>query len=210
MNEQYYALTLDDYSLPSIASGDKPYFGTLSEISTFINSIKNNKEQAENHQGLIKAFDKFCAGKKDVTHIVAYNHQQLLKSIKLIATFEYEMKAYEWNHKNVYGFTYCMKFKDARIKHFWFKYENKFLRCIKADMTDLQYRNTKGAWIPLEGGYWGFPNIIMFEPPHTYSQLAVKEKVFNTIEELKTDDENFEPGIDINFTEFCNDIFGNG
>ena len=42
-----------------------------------------------------------------------------------------------------------------------------------------------------------------------YATLYATTEDF-TIEELKTDEENFEPGIDINFTEFCNDIFGNG
>lgn len=210
MKEQYYALALDDYSIPSIASGSKFYFGTLCEITNFINSLKANNELARSHEGLLEAFNKFCAGDKEVTHYVAYNQHQLLKPVELIATFEHNMSEFEWEHRNTYGCSYYMRFKSAQVKHFWFKHEEHYLRCVKADMVDLQYKNTKGDWLFLEGCYWGFPNTIMFAPPHTFSQLAVQEKVFKTIEELRIDDENFEPSIDVDFTEFCNDIFGDG
>ena len=161
MQKQYYALTLDDYSIPSTASGDKQYFGTLDEISGFINSLKEDKERAEHHKGLFEAFDKFCAGDKDVTHYVAYNQHQLLRPVQLIATFEHEMQNYEWEHTNAFGFPYFMRFESAKVKHYWFKFGKKYLRCIRADMVNLQYQNTIGNWIEREGDYWGFPNIIV-------------------------------------------------
>lgn len=210
MRREYYALTLDDYSIPSIASGSKQYFGTLDEIADFINSLKDNKEQAETHKGLLEAFDKFCAGDKQVTHYVAYNQHQLLKPVQLIATFEHEMQNYEWEHTNAFGFPYYMRFKSAKVKHYWFKSGKRYLRCIKADMVDLQYKNTFGAWVCRSGDYWGFPNIVIYKPPHIYNQLAVQEKLFDSVDELKIDEEKFEPGKDIDFTELCNDIFGDG
>lgn len=210
MKEQYYALTLDDYALPGIASGDKQYFGTLGEIASLINSLMADEKLSKDHGCLIDAFDKFCSGDTEVTHYVAYNQHRLLQPVNLIATFEHEMRDYTWEHKNIYGFPYYMRFKSAKVKHYWFQAENNYFRCLSADVVGLQYKNTCGEWLNRDDDYWGFPNIIINEPPHTRTQLAVQEKVFRSIDELQNDDENFEPGIDINFTEFCNDIFGDG
>ena len=79
-------------------------------------------------------------------------------------------------------------------------------RVIKAKFTNLQYKNAIGEWSDINS-IWGFPHIIEFG---MYNTLMVVEKKFDTVKELKKDMQNFNSIEEMDFTSFCNDIFGDG
>lgn len=206
MREKYYALTLEDYSVPAFVSCTRQYFGTLKEITDFINSLRNEAY----HKELVEAFDKYCAGDKKVKYRVAYNYSQLIEPVTLIATYEHEIGEMDYDHINIWGCPYYMRFKNAQLKHYWFKCGKIHFRAVKAKIEDLQYQSCSGNWFYQEEAYWGFPNMMVFKPPYTFTRLAVIEKCLPTIEALKEDDENFDPEKDVDLTGYFNEIFGNG
>ncbi len=40
--EKYYALLMDDHSMPGYVSASKPYFGTLQDIQALIDNLSDN------------------------------------------------------------------------------------------------------------------------------------------------------------------------
>ena len=206
MKEKYYAITLEDYSVPAYVSSTKEYFGTLDEITAFINSLRHD----EYHKGLVEAFDKYCEGDINVKHYVAYNNYQLMHPVSLIATFEHELSETDYDHINIWGCPYYMRFKKAKMKHYWFKLGKDYYRCLKVIFEELQYQSRSGNWFCQEEGYWGHPYMLTFKPPHTYNNLAVIEKIFCSVEEFNQDGEKFNPEEDYDLTGFFNEIFGNG
>lgn len=78
---------------------------------------------------------------------------------------------------------------------------------MKAKITDLKYEEYNGSWSDI-GFIWGFPHIIEEELPYTYNRLAIADKGLDNKTEAGIDYEHFISEQDTNFTEFCNDIFG--
>ena len=113
---------------------------------------------------------------------------------------------FEWEHINIWGFPYSMKRDSLDSKHFWISHKNKLCRVIKAKFENLQMKNVIGEYSDILM-IWGFPHIIEFG---MYNTLMVIEKEFNSVNELKSDMRSFSSVEDMNFTSFCNDIFGDG
>ena len=72
MEQKWFRLLLDDYSVPAITTADKEYYGTLDDIKGLIESLKNDEKGSAGHKGTIEAFEKYLAGDKSATHNVAY------------------------------------------------------------------------------------------------------------------------------------------
>lgn len=210
MDEQYYCLMLDDYSAPSCTSFGKAYYGTLSQIKSFIESLEANEKQRESHASLIEAFHEYEAGNTSVTHHVAYQKVPLLEPLKLIGTATHRMDNYRWDHTNVWGWPYHMRCDTVETQHFWFAAEGYYVRGLMAMFENLQYSGMRDEWIPLDDKFWGFPHIIEESDSLMYNTLIVEEKRFTRRKDLKADKDQFATKRDVDFTQFCNDIFGDG
>jgi len=92
----------------------------------------------------------------------------------------------------------------AKTTHLWLKDEERYFRCIIARFENLTYEGR-----PFHGSFWGFPQMIVEEGTATSIRLAVKEKQFAFLEKWQEDMATFKEA-DINFTEVCNEIFGDG
>ena len=75
---------------------------------------------------------------------------------------------------------------------------------------NLRHEDIGGGWIAIEDRFWGFPTMIMPENCYLYNQLAVEEKRFKRKKDAEKDMTAFPLVRDVDFTEFCNDIFGDG
>ena len=207
-DEQYYRLTLDDYATPSFVSFTKDYFGTLSDIESFICALKDDKH-AQTYKQLSSALDAYKNGENNVAHTVAYNEVPFLVPVNLLEAVSYTMQSTEWEHLNVWKCLYKMRFQSAEIQQFWFESDDKYVRAMKAKITDLKYEEYNGNWIDI-GKPWGFPHIIEEESTCTYNRIASADKGFDNKTEAEIDYEHFLSVLDTDFTEFCNDIFGDG
>ena len=207
-SEQYYRLTLDDYATPSFVSFTKDYFGTLSDIENFICALKDDKH-AQTYKQLSSALSAYKNGEKNVTHTVAYNEVSFLVPVNLLEAVSYTMQSTEWEHLNVWKCPYKIRFQSAEIQQFGFESDDKYIRAMKAKITDLKYEEYNGSWINI-GKPWGFPHIIEEESTCTYNWIAIADKGFDNKTEAEIDYEHFLSVQDTDFTEFCNYIFGDG
>ena len=185
MNKIYH-IELDDYSTPAFVSFGKNYYGTMEDIEEFITKFKDD----ENDE-LVKAFQEYKDGNRDVEITVAYRKRKMLEEVKVYGSKEINSGSFEWEHTNVWGFPYYLRCESLNSLHFWIKNGVILYRVIKARFTNLQYKNTIGEWTDINA-IWGFPHIIEFG---MYNTLMVVEKKFDTVKELKKDMQNFTHGV---------------
>lgn len=57
---------------------------------------------------------------------------------------------------------------------------------------------------------WGYPKMLVYDPPVLWNRMAVIEKRFDSPEAMQADIEAFTANPDPEFSRFCDDIFGDG
>ena len=210
MEQKWFRLLLDDYSVPAITTADKEYYGTLDDIKGLIESLKKDEKGSIGHKGIIEAFEKYLAGDKSATHNVAYQDVPILTSIKVIYNTEQELSDMEWEHLNAWHWVYEMKLTSAKVQHYWIKDKKHYRRIIKAQIVGLCYKDTVDNWTDLDEMFWGFPGMLVRDGDVLYNRLACIEKNFDSLDDLQDDYENYLKNPDVDFERFCDDIFGDG
>ena len=210
MDEQYYCLHLDDYSAAAFTSFGKAYYGTMAEIKAFIEALDSDSEYHETYSKLISAFREYEAGNTAVKHNVAYQEIPLLEPVKLLGTAALRLDNYRWEHLNTWRWPYNMKCDVVDTTHYWFALDGIYCRTVKARFNNLRYEDIGGGWTAIEDRFWGFPMMIVPDGRYLYNRLAVEEKRFKRKKDAEEDRAAFPKTRDVDFTEFCNDIFGDG
>lgn len=204
MNAQFFQINLEDYACPGFVSSSKAYYATLPQLQAFIEALGGHRAVAEDHHDLITAYREYLAGNTGVCHRVLYQNERLLTPAKLIGTKSLSLDHFQWEHINIWGFPYLMSCDHVETVHIWLKVKGGYVRCLSARFDGLKYDG-----YPLESRFWGFPCIIAEDGSVTFNRLAVAEKRFKTLQECQEDLSSFNE-TDFDFTEFCNDIFGDG
>ena len=209
MND-FYGVRLNNYFSPSFCLNHKMYFGTLNNIREFIRSMG----RSEQSYLVRKALKRYTSGETDVTHRGAYIEQNLIEDVELIAEGKVKLGAAAWEFLNVWYSPQYMESDSAVVKIALIKYENQYLRVIKASVRGLrtspELNRPKEQWIELPYGFWGHPGILSSSQEENtyivYSNLYMKEKEYVTKEEAL---EKFHTD-EICLNCFCEDVFGNG
>lgn len=212
MDKQYYRLELDDVSKPAFTSFGKSYFGTIDEITCFIQAIEaaDYIEEHSSPGALIPAFHAYEQGNHDVQHPVAYHEVPFLTPALILHEEKHVLEGFAWEHLNTWRWPYNMRCSKVETVHRWVQCDDSFHRVLYAQFTDLEYQGTIGQWNQVGDMLWGYPEILHYDPPRIHNRLAEPECSFDSLEELEKDWVKFckEPRPD--FSEFCNDIFGDG
>ena len=211
MNKKdFYGIRLNNYFSPSFCSNHKMYFGTMDDIKTFI-EIMGSSEQ----RGMIRnSFERYLSGDTDATHEVAYIQKKLIENVELIAEGEVKLDHIAWEFLNVWYHPQYMEIDSAVVKMALIKYEEKYLRVIKASVRGLRacadINRLEEEWIELSDGFWGHPGVLSStkdgETYMVYSNLYMKEKEYATKEEALVKFYADKVCLDC----LCEDIFGNG
>ncbi|MBE6655996.1 MAG: hypothetical protein E7609_03870 [Ruminococcaceae bacterium] len=211
MNKKdFYGVRLNNYFSPSICSNQKMYFGTLDNIRAFTESLG----KGEHSYTIRNAFERYLSGEAEATHEVAYIQQKLIENIELIAEGEVKLGQSAWEFLNVWYHPQYMEMDSAVVKMALIKYEERYLRAIKASVRGLRtcvdINRLKEEWIELSEGFWGHPGVLSStkdgETYIVYSNLYMKEKEYATKEEALAKFYTDELCLDC----FCEDVFGNG
>ena len=210
MDEQYYCLHLDDYSAAAFTSFGKAYYGTMAEIKAFIEALDSDPEYHEAYSQLVSAFREYEAGNTAVKHNVAYQEIPLLEPVKLLGKAALRLDNYRWEHLNTWRWPYNMKCDMVDTTHYWFALDGVYFRAVKARFKNLRYKDIGDGWTAIDDRFWGFPMMIAAEENYLYNRLAVEERRFNRKRDAEDDRASFPSTRDVDFTEFCNDIFGDG
>lgn len=207
---RYYRLLLDDYSGASFTSFSKDYYGTLEQISSLFEAMKEDEEIADRQKYILGIYDRYIAGESKISHQVAYREVPFLVPAKVLGMETTVLENHAWEHTNTWGCPYLMKCDKAECTHIWFSCYGKYSRCIQVKFTNLQYENAVGDYAPLGSMIWGYPEQIAGRNGNLYNRLFVEEKVFKNKAETMNDRMNFIHSPDPQFDEFLNDIFGDG
>lgn len=208
--KQYYRLILDDYSAASFTSFNKHYFGTWEEIEALLNELDENNHSEDSHKSLLTAFRAYEAGQTDVTHNVAFQEVPFLVPAQLLRSEKVELENHAWEHLNTWHCPYNMRCDKVVSEHLWFECEGEWIRAVKAEFMFLRYQGPIGQWKLVGDMLWGFPGMLTGNPAKFYNVLAEPEKYFKTKSDLEADWQAFRGMPDPDYTEFCNDIFGDG
>ena len=158
---KYYAITLNDYYVPGIASGTKRYYGTMKDMEAFIGSL-NPKDFADT----IAAFEKFKNGDTGATHIVAHNPHLILERVRFFTETWKCTDPMTWSYTNPYGFTHDMKIEAGLLHVIFILDGNEVLRCIKPNVMKLEgaFKEIIGKkqWDQVNGTLHGHPGIVKY------------------------------------------------
>lgn len=207
MSEQYYVMELDEPAEASFCSFSKPFFGTLNEIETVIQVM----EKDGSYEGTVAAWKDYQAGNRSTTHNVAYSERQFLRPVELITTARTVLKPRKWDHINVWGCTYPMKITGGTVYQIILKHEQKYYRCMKATLKNLQYESVSGEWTNV-GSFWG--NAPVMKVDHLKDGHSSVSNLLYVIEEegsnLDVLVEHMLNPYEIKFDKFCDEIFADG
>lgn len=213
MNNEVFALRLEDYALPGFVSGEKKYFGYKNDIDTFMSALKLNAENVSTHKETLQAYDLFLKGKTEATHLVAHGKRQLMNKVRMIAKKNFNIPCgITWLHTNIWGYPYYMHADSCSSTYIWICDEDRYIRAVKAKFKNLSYGLEKGEKNHVTT-LWGFPCVLGIDSTKedsssVFSRLYIPDKIFKSEDDL-TQDSNVFDGLG-DFTEFCNDVFADG
>lgn len=210
MDKLLYRLTLDSYSTPSFCSGSTNYVGTLKQIGSFIEALRNDEDFAENQKRLINTWDIYKNGNHDVTYNAAYQENQFLVQAAFYGAAKTTLTDYEWEHLNIWELPYYMRCSRAENTHIWVSYQESYCRWLRVKFTNLQFKDLKGVYTDIGEMFWGYPHMIENQGVFTYNRLYIFEKAFDSKEKMLFDMTNIYKSPDINYQYVMNDIFGDG
>ena len=210
MNEQYYRIMLNDYAKPAFVTFDKAYYGSLRQVRSFVEALDQDEQTKQSQAPLIQAFHKFESGNTEVTHPVCFHEDRLLTPVKCIGVKQFSLGPRKWDHINIWGCPNPLRYESVDVTFYWFSEKGSYCRCMTAQFQNLEMESLKGTWHPLADITWGHPHIVELEGTCTFNRLAVVECRFKKHIDLLEDYKRFETPQEVDFTEFCNDIFGDG
>ena len=211
MEKQYFRLRLWDYSTPSFVSKSKAFYGTLADIRSFIGALEADEKTKKDFQETIAAFREFEAGNHAVTHNIAYQEIPLLEPVRIWFEAMLRLDNYSWSHKNTWDCDYSMRCRNVVMQHLWIETPDGFQRVVKAHFKNLQYRGEgRETWSNFNIPFWGHPKILHVDGESIFNRLAVEEKSFENRDAAAHNYVQFYEEKDVDLTEFCNEIFGDG
>ena len=143
--KDFYEVRLNNYFSPSFCSSHKVYFGTLSDIKTFIESTGSSEQSCM----IRNTFKRYLSGETNVTHEIAYIQQKLIEDVELIAEGEAKLGHTACEFLNVWYHTQYMEMDSAVVRMVLIKYEERYLRAIKASVWFFE-RTSDESTIPVD------------------------------------------------------------
>lgn len=210
MEDQLYCLYLWDYGVPPFISKSKAYYGTLFHIQSFITALEDDDKTRKDFSEMIAAFHEFKSGDLLVTHNVAYQNIPLLQPVEILGRRSLHLTNHSWTHINIWNCDHNMRCDSVDTQHLWISSAKGYYRIVKAHFNNLQHKGFKDNWYTLQDGFWGHPKVLDADGPMLTNRLFAAEKKFENRDEAMQNMLQFHDIRDVDFTEFCNDIFGDG
>lgn len=206
MNEQYYALYLDDPATPAFCSFDKLYVGTRPELDKAIAVMK----QDERYAATVAAYEAYWID-PSAKHNVAFREVPILTPVRRICSSELAFGEKEWEHINVWGFPYKMRFDRAEVKQLLVEHEERIHRLLRATFTNLCFESVIGTWSPADH-FWGHGCLldIQFNTDGSISLSSLLYMEQDQFEKASDADELMLDSDKVFFGRICDEIFGDG
>lgn len=179
-----FGVELPDYAMPGFCSGLKLYFGSIEDIASFRRALYSDDRSKPEDMEFISA--------------------------KLYGAKYSSQAAGKCEHTNVWGFPYFAWWDKLESVHLWIRYKDRFLRCVRARMTNLRIdtnEDASGSYSPGEQ-LWGYPHILEYRQPYHFSRMYEVEKTYETEDSLLYDLAHYDGSIEL--TTWLDDLFGDG
>mgnify|MGYP004519299265 CR=1 FL=1 len=179
-----FCVQLLDYAKPGFCTHWKPYFGTVEDIAEFRHAL---------HQ--------------DEKHIP---EDMTFSSVRVFGS-EFEIRdAGMYEYTNIWGFPYFVWWDKLESIHLWVAEKDKFYRCIRARMTNLQYDTDENASMKQSPGeqIWGYPHILEYHHPFHFNRMYVIEKRFESEADLLNNLSNYKGNIELG--GWLDELFADG
>lgn len=179
-----FSVELVDCAVPGFCSNWKPYFGSIEDIAEFRRAIHRDERRKQESMTFT------------IVKLYGANHQVR------------EAGVYE--HTNIWGFPYFVWWDKLESVHLWIGHNEKFYRCVRARIKNLQYDTDKDTSMKHSPGcqIWGYPHILEYRYPFHFSRMYVIEKVFDSEEDLLKDMDGYDGSIELK--GWLDDLFGDG
>lgn len=152
------------------------------------------------------ATKEYVSAKEYINKVVQNTELIIAKEGVVIAERTYRRLATEMTFINTYGFDHTIKTDEIEASILYFFDGKKYMRCIKARMSNLQIGvNGQDFYNPTS--FMGHPNILYIEGKWICSNLYAVEQIFKNKQACLADINHTSP---INYDCFISDIFGDG
>ena len=204
---ELFAIALPECAAPSFCSFSKIYVGEMDDLYRIINRYR----RVLGYEDTVEAFDEYLMGNHQAAHRVAYAWQVILEPVEELACKEFHLGETAWEHLNIWGCPYKVRFNQADIERVAINYHGEHLLYCRAKMVDLCYEVEEGRH-NLDGGFWGnecvMDVISMPDGHYTVSNLLfIKESSYDTEELMMA---VLADASTIQIKEIMNEVFGDG
>lgn len=149
---------------------------------------------------------EYVGTKEDINRVIQDDEVVIAKEGTVLSETTYHCVGLEHIFVNTYGFDHTIKADKIEASILYFFDGKKYMRCIKARMSNLQIGvNGQDFYNPTS--FMGHPNMLYIEGKWLCSNLYAVEQIFKNKQACLTDINHASP---INYDCFFSDIFGDG
>lgn len=209
MTDPYYALELEDYSIPSFCSGfTRTYAGTEEQLSDFMKALSATPS-AESFQPLFDAYHDWQ--QMIPTAAAEYNYCKCwnLRLLDVYHVAEIEQSNFSTEHPNTWHYLYLFQADSVRARIVYAQDRNNGVWCrfVRAAFRELRYDSLGLGFTPVRGRFWGHPAMLKYADGVTSGRLFFLEKAFENRQAMLRD---IDAPAEIDFSGFMDDILGDG
>ena len=204
MSKPYYAIQLEDYTLPSYLPFPKTYYGTLEQIDALIRCLDADPATAIRFASTICAFEHFQKGQLDAMHTISNQTVRLLTPVQLIhETMIVEDNAQWYFNNGVYQHLVgveCMHLHQVLLRD-----GDMYLRCVRPSYAKVRYDDPYEGWTSMPPCHYGFPYLYVVENGWHSMRLYTLEQVELSAEPCLI---RMHDACHVSHHEAGNDLFG--
>ena len=176
MNDrQFYEICLEDYSAPRCMSIIKSYYGTMDDISELINYLRSDGSICMRYRETIEAVQNYDEAKIPV-HSVAGRVFPILTPVQEVSRFETQLEDHQWNYTTQNSEVYPFHADKIDICQILLRTNTNYVRCLRAQASNLSICRQGMSWICPGDGIYGFPGIITQDGGRHMMQLFAAQQ----------------------------------
>lgn len=208
MNDEYYALYLDDPAVPAFCSFSKLYIGQKEDLLKVADNFERNESYLETAKGIRDYF----AGNTDAKHNIAYQTIPVLTPVRFIKASETVLKDIEWDHINTWNFVYRMKADTVTVSQILVSHDFRFYRCVRAELKGLCMKGFRSDWMSVGDFFFGHSSIFKI------TELPDDKRILESLLYVQEDESDVVWGLEqkiddpsaVILDKICDEIFGDG
>lgn len=208
MENEYYAIELEDYSVPPICSGcTKTYAGTKQLISEFMEVLAASA-RGDSFDTLIDACHAWLRGEPtgEVDHGY-YCKCWNIRPLEVCHITEIDRPDFCTEHLNSWRWPYIFKADRVRARIVYARDGKYWYRFIRAAFWNLQYDALEPDFVPVGHHMWGHPAMLKEQDGVLFDRLLFREREFDSREKMLQD---ISAPAEVDFSGFMSDILGDG